>query len=78
MVPLPLFPGIPGGPELLVIFLIMVLMFGIPLVLIAGGVVGGAKLLGDSKRKDERVEELETRVQELERQLERERERDDE
>jgi sec-independent protein translocase protein TatA len=77
MVPLPLFPGIPGGPELLVIFLIMVLMFGIPLVLIAGG-VGGAKLLGDSKRKDERVEELETRVQELERQLERERERDDE
>lgn len=66
----PAFPGIPGGPELLVILLIMVVLFGLPLVLIVGAVFLGWNVLGS---RGERVEELESRVEELERELERER-----
>jgi sec-independent protein translocase protein TatA len=66
----PAFPGIPGGPELLVIFLIMIVLFGLPLVLIVGAVFLGWNVLGS---RGERVEELEDRVAELERELERER-----
>jgi sec-independent protein translocase protein TatA len=71
----PLFPGIPGGPELLVILLLFLLVIVAPLVLLALAVVGGVSLFGRSG-SDDRVEELETRVAELERELERERERD--
>ena len=64
MVPLQL--GVPGGPELLVIFMIL-LLFGLPVLLV---------LLLLSKRKggdDDRVEELERRVDELDGELGEER-----
>jgi len=66
----PAFPGIPGGVELLVILLIMIVVFGIPFVLLLGAVFLGWNVLGSRR---ERVEELEERVAELERELERER-----
>ncbi|MEF8869649.1 MAG: twin-arginine translocase TatA/TatE family subunit [Haloarculaceae archaeon] len=66
----PAFPGLPGGPELLIVFLIMVLVFGLPLVLLAGAVFLGWNVLGSGRG---RVEELEDRVAEVERELERER-----
>lgn len=58
----PLFPGVPGGPELLVILLVAIIAFGLPVVLIAAGVIGYRRL-----DKGDRVEELEQRVEELER-----------
>ena len=66
----PAFPGIPGGPELLVILLITIVVFGLPFVLLIGAVFLGWNVLGSRR---ERVEELEERVAELERELERER-----
>jgi sec-independent protein translocase protein TatA len=54
---------IPGGPELVVLILVLLFLFGIPLVLVALGVFG--YLSGD----DERVAELEARVAELEAEL---------
>jgi len=66
----PAFPGIPGGPELLILLLVAIVMFGLPLVLLLGAVFLGWNVLGSSR---ERVEELEERVAELERELERER-----
>lgn len=68
----PLQFGIPGGPELLVVLLIAVLMFGVPLALVVGGVV----LYRNRSRSGDRVEELEARIDDLERELDRER-RDD-
>jgi sec-independent protein translocase protein TatA len=70
----PLFPGLPGGPELLIILILFGLVIVAPLVLLAVAVVGGVSLFGGSD--DERVEELERRVEELETELERERRRD--
>jgi sec-independent protein translocase protein TatA len=70
----PLFPGLPGGPELLIILILFGLVIVAPLVLLAVAVVGGVRLFGGSD--DERVEELERRVEELETELERERRRD--
>jgi sec-independent protein translocase protein TatA len=58
MVPVPLFPGVPGGPELLVVLLLMVALFGIPVVI----AVLGWRYISD----DDQVEELEARVRELE------------
>lgn len=55
----PLFPGVPGGPELLVMLLMAILIFGLPLVLIA---LGGLLYY----RRNERIEELERRIDELE------------
>ncbi|MFB6160022.1 MAG: preprotein translocase subunit TatA [Haloferacaceae archaeon] len=73
----PLFPGVPGGPELIVL-LLLVLLLGLPLVLVAGAVVLGIDVLGgdeDGERgadaTDARIEELERRVAELERDDER-------
>jgi sec-independent protein translocase protein TatA len=66
----PAFPGIPGGPELLIILLIMLVVFGLPFVLLVGAVFLGWNVLGSRRG---RVEELEERVAELERELERER-----
>jgi sec-independent protein translocase protein TatA len=66
----PAFPGIPGGPELLIILIIMIVVFGLPFVLLLGAVFLGWNVLGSRR---ERVEELEERVAELERELERER-----
>jgi sec-independent protein translocase protein TatA len=59
---LPLFPGVPGGPELLVVLLLLVALFGVPLVV---AFLGWQYLRGDSQ-----VEELEARVRELESELE--------
>jgi sec-independent protein translocase protein TatA len=56
----PLFPGVPGGPELLVVLLLLVALFGVPVVV---AVLGWRYLKGD------RVEDLEARVEELEAEL---------
>jgi sec-independent protein translocase protein TatA len=66
MPPVPLFPGLPGGPELLVVFLVILLVFG-PLVL---GVVALFAYLRQRDGGDDagdRLAELESRVAELER-----------
>jgi sec-independent protein translocase protein TatA len=68
----PLQFGIPGGPELLVILLMMLLFFGVPLALVVGGVV----LYRNRSREGDRVEELEARIDDLERELDRERRAD--
>jgi len=59
----PLFPGIPGGIELLVVLLILV----VPLVLLALTAVG-IGLFRRGSSNDAEVERLERRVEELERQ----------
>lgn len=61
--------GLPGGPELLIIFIIMLFIFGVPLAL----VVGGVALYRRGSGSEDRVERLEARIDELERELERER-----
>jgi sec-independent protein translocase protein TatA len=66
MLQVPLFPGVPGGPELIIIFLVILLVFG-PVVL--GVVVLFAYLRrkgGGDDEKDERIAELEARIDELE------------
>ncbi|WP_286672161.1 hypothetical protein [Halorarius halobius] len=63
----PLQMGLPGGPELLVILLIMVLLLGVPLALVAVGVVLYRSRSGGS----DRTEELEARIDELESELDR-------
>ncbi|MFQ3318798.1 MAG: sec-independent protein translocase protein TatA [Natronomonas sp.] len=65
---LPLQFAIPGGPELLVILLIAILLFGAPLLLV---VLLIAKQ--GSGTDSDRVAELEQRVEELEAELEEER-----
>lgn len=66
--PLPLFGGIPGGPELIVLLLVLLMFLLVPLALVALGVVGGVKLLdrddgsGEVERLRERVDELESRL----------------
>jgi sec-independent protein translocase protein TatA len=65
------FPGVPGAVELLVILLVLLVVFGLPLVLLLGTVFLGWNVLGSRRR---RVAELEERVAELEQELERERE----
>lgn len=66
MLQVPLFPGVPGGPELIIIFMMVLLVFG-PVVL--GVVVLFAYLRrkrGDEDEKSQRIEELEARIDELE------------
>ncbi|MFC7155601.1 preprotein translocase subunit TatA [Halomarina halobia] len=59
---LPLFPGVPGGPELFIVLLVFV----VPLAFL---LVGGAAVVGFLRRRssDDRVRELERHVEELER-----------
>ena len=69
MVPV-LFPGLPGGVELLVILLIMIILLGRPLCLLVVGGFGFWKLSrGDDDDDEETVEDLRRRVDELESQL---------
>jgi len=70
MVPLQM--GIPGGPELLVILLIMVVLFGVPLVLLG---VGGFVYLRSNADDDtqERIAELEGEIDQLKSELDAER-----
>ncbi|MFB6165086.1 MAG: hypothetical protein ABEJ31_07995 [Haloarculaceae archaeon] len=59
MVPLvALFAGVPGGPELLVLLIVMVLVFGVPFVLVS---LGGFAYL----RRDEHVDALAERIADL-------------
>jgi sec-independent protein translocase protein TatA len=51
-------PGVPGAPELVVILLVAILLFGLPLVLVAGAYL--------YLRRDETIEELEARIDDLE------------
>jgi sec-independent protein translocase protein TatA len=64
--PVPLFPGLPGGPELLLVLLLQLLFYG---ALVALVVVGVGKVLGWGENDDteERIEELERKVERLER-----------
>jgi len=66
MVPaVPAFGGVPGGPELLVILMISVLLFGVPIALIAGAVVF-LKRRSDGEEADaDRIAELEAEVERL-------------
>ena len=62
MVPLQM--GVPGGPELLVILLILLLLFGLPILLLG---VGGFLYLRSNADDDtkERIAELESEIDEL-------------
>jgi sec-independent protein translocase protein TatA len=61
----PLQFGIPAGPELLVILLVMLLIFGLPALLVL--VFGVGYFRSKSSGSGDRVAELEARVEELER-----------
>ncbi|GAA0251493.1 hypothetical protein ACFFQF_02540 [Haladaptatus pallidirubidus] len=67
MIPLfgsvPLFGPIPGGMELFVIFIVALMMFGLPLTIFGG-------LFLAHKRSKENVEELRREVSELRKQVE--------
>jgi len=66
MVPtVPAFGGVPAGPELVIILIILVLLFGVPIVLITAGVVF-FKLRSDDEEADaDRIAELEAEVERL-------------
>ena len=68
----PLFPGLPGGPELLVILLVMVLILGIPTVIVGAAAIFGFKYVRGGDGRAERIEELEREVRDLRATLERE------
>jgi sec-independent protein translocase protein TatA len=55
----PLFPGVPGGPELLVILVLLVALFGVPIVI---AFLGWQYLTRD----DDQLDSLEARVRDLE------------
>ena len=73
----PLFGAVPGGPEMLIILLVMVFLFGIPLVLLLGGGALGAKLFADSggSADEERVDRLAEELAETKAELRELRER---
>ena len=74
------FGGVPGGPELLVLLVILVLLFGVPLVVIAGVVVFFKLRSDDGEGDADRVAELEAEVERLREKVddeERERDGDD-
>ncbi|MCO8245073.1 MULTISPECIES: hypothetical protein [unclassified Haladaptatus] len=67
---IPLFGPVPGGMELIVIFIMAILLFGVPLT-----IFGGIFVL--HRRSQEQVSELRDEVDELRTELEtRERERE--
>lgn len=67
---------VPGGIELLVILLVAIMLFGVPLVLIVGGLFLYRRVDG-SEEDDARIERLEREVAELRRQQEGRGERED-
>ena len=78
MVPtVPAFGGVPGGPELLIILLISVLIFGVPLVVIAGAVVFLTLRSDDGEADADRIAELEAEVERLREQVDDEPEEAD-
>lgn len=74
MVPqFPLFPGIPGGPELLIVLLVMVIVLGVPTLLVAAAAFFGLRYFRGGDTRAERIEELEREVYELRQRLGEER-----
>mgnify|MGYP006274375899 CR=1 FL=1 len=72
--PVPAFGGIPVGPELLIILIVAALLFGVPLVLVAGAVVYLATRSEDETANaetadDDRIAELEAEVERLREQV---------
>ncbi|WP_096393926.1 preprotein translocase subunit TatA [Halorubrum trapanicum] len=75
----PAFGGIPVGPELLIILIVAALLFGVPLVLVAGAVVylatraedetADAETADSETADDDRIAELETEVKRLREQV---------
>ena len=81
MVPLvPAFGGVPAGPELVIILIVFVLLFGVPLVLIAGAVLFlTLRSDGEEAGDADRIAELEAEVERLRDQVDDEPDdRDDE
>ena len=75
----PAFGGVPGGPELIIILVIAVVLFGVPLVLVAAAVVylatrdedetaNGETATGE-RADDDRIAELEAEVERLREQV---------
>ena len=66
MVPtVPAFGGVPAGPELAILLIVFVLLFGVPVVVIAGAVLF-LKLRSDGEEADaDRIAELEAEVERL-------------
>ena len=58
----PLFPGVPGGPELLVLFFVLILFGAVPLLVI----IAVYNYLDGKRGYEERIDALERRVEELE------------
>ncbi|ELZ50817.1 sec-independent protein translocase component TatA [Halorubrum coriense DSM 10284] len=78
MVPMALaFGGVPGGPEVVIVLIVAALLFGVPLVLVAGVVLyfttrsdddavdDGASGAGSREPDAERIAELEAEVERL-------------
>jgi sec-independent protein translocase protein TatA len=65
----PAFGGVPVGPELLIILIVAVLLFGIPLVLVAGAVLFFALRSDDEEPDADRIAELEAEVERLREQV---------
>ncbi|MYL17968.1 preprotein translocase subunit TatA [Halorubrum distributum] len=75
----PAFGGVPGGPELIIILVIAVVLFGVPLVLVAGAVVylatrsedeaANAETADSETADDDRIAELEKEVERLREQV---------
>jgi sec-independent protein translocase protein TatA len=61
---IPLQVGVPGGPELLIVLLVAVVLFGIPIVLLAGGLVLYRRMQSDDPAGEE-VEALRREVRRL-------------
>ena len=61
----PLFPGLPGGPELLIVLLVMVIVLGIPTLLVAAAAFFGVRYVRGGDTREERIEELEREVRDL-------------
>ncbi|MFC4449297.1 hypothetical protein [Halorussus aquaticus] len=61
---IPLQVGVPGGPELVILLLVAVVLFGIPIVLVASGLVLYRRMQSDGPAGEE-VEALRREVQRL-------------
>ncbi len=60
----PAFGGVPAGPELVILLIVFVLLFGVPIAVIAG-VVLLLKLRSDGQPDADRLAELEAEVERL-------------
>ena len=63
----PLFPGIPGGAELLIVLLVMVVVLGVPTLLVGAAAFFGLRYFRGGDTREERIEELEREVERLRR-----------